>query len=223
MDEFEERLRAAAPTVADDAGVRGALAAVVAGRTHRQGRAPFIGLAVTGVLALGGIGAAAAAGAFEWSVVTEPDYSIGRDWYDVAGNRLGSCEERVDVTMLDAQVRPAVEAWFATHDVSTMQPRAEWVAHALLMRGDPERLPELLPGETIEPYLADYQGPADGMPSHVSQAHTKYADARILQEALSREVNWQIARAIRAASPEIGDAAVTGTFEIHCTTDWDQR
>jgi len=215
MDELDGRLAEARPTVADDDAVRAALADVVSARVKRR-RFVLPVMVATGVIALGGVGAAYAAGAFDWNQITDPDYSIARDWYDVEGNYLGSCESRIDVYLLDEQVRPVVENWFATHDVDSYEPRPETVAAALYFRGDPERMPQILAGETVDAYLDGIQGRPGSSPPEFRRITS---DAYILHMALNRTIDWEITQAIFGAEPELGSISASG--ELHCTTDPD--
>ncbi len=217
MDDLDELLAEARPTVADDAPVRAALADIVAVRTRRRRLvAPVIVAPV--IVALGGVGAAYAAGAFDWRIVADPDYSIARDWYDLAGNFLGSCEVRVDVKLLDEQVRPIVEEWFATHDIDAYAPNPEWVAAKLFWRGDPERMPQLLEGETVDAYRSGISGQRG---SGFSPQDRLDSDARILHDALWMVVHREISGAIFAAEPDLGSTGIESIGELRCTTDPD--
>jgi len=221
MESLEEQIAAAGRTVADDAGVRAALAELVAARTRRtrSKRRIGIGLGVAGVLLLGGVGAAVAAGAFDW-VLEDPDYSIARDWHDVEGNYLGSCEERVDIDLLDEQVRPVVAEWFATHDLDSYLPEPSFVAAWLYFRGDPGRLPELISGEHVDAYRDNIQGTEGSWPPEM---RAQYSDAKILHSAFVNVVHREILHAVfdSGLEAEYVNRGIAWSGEIHCTTDPD--
>ena len=215
MDELDARLAAAGVTRADDAGIRLALTDVVASRRRRRWLAPGI-VAMSGLLVLGGVGAATATGLFTWRLSTA-DYSIARDWYDVEGNYLGSCETRVDIELVDEQVRPIVERWFATHDVDDIEPDGATLARWLMLAGREDRLPELLAGKTFEQYR-DQIGVGSAIASDDFRGYM--SDAYVLHTALERAVSAQIMREVIDAAPaEQVERGIGASGEIHCTTD----
>lgn len=210
MDEFDERLWSAAPTVADDTEVRRVLNQATA-RPRRWQLPVALGLAA-GLLALGGVAAAAAAVFGPWSL-QNPTVSFSRDWTDLDGNYLGTCETRLRLGRLPAEVRPVVEEYLATHDIDSLEPSWGTVAGLLVATGRPERFPELRVGGDVTDYRITIDGEVWGA--------DEWSDARILQAGLERTVTLAINRELVRRMSELGNIGITGTSESQCSTDPD--
>jgi len=215
MDEFEERLRSAAPTVADDTEVRGALAEVAGARSRRRRRLPLVAVVAAGVLALGGVGAAAAVGFGPWRMI-DPDFSFTRDWYDVAGDYLGTCESRIQLELLPADVRPVAEEYLATHDIGRLEPNWRTVAVMLAIVGRAERFPELRAGGDVADYGVTLYG-HEAAP----WAEEVWSDAHVLQTGLDRTLIEAINRELFTRMPGLENQGIVATGETQCSTDPD--
>ena len=218
MDEVEETLRRAGrQPLIDDARVRRELGELAAARSRLaappRGRLALPVLIGSGALLLGGAGAVAATQFGPWTVVTDPDYVVARDWRDAAGDYLGSCESHVRVEHDDPAARSAALEILGSIDVAELAPDPEYVAGALFALGRPEGYARLLGGD--EPDWSTFGGSWEGIPD---PARALQSDARILQVGLLQTVHREIAAQLQAAELDPG-FRLTGEGETQCTTD----
>ena len=110
MWSLEERIAAAGRTVADDTGVRTALAELVAAQgsaRRRRRRGLRLGAGIGGALVLAGCAAAVALQ--PWLQVQPDRLVITRDWNDLSGDYLASCETAWDLSYLSAEAQAVIE------------------------------------------------------------------------------------------------------------------
>ena len=218
MDDFEETLRRAGQPVLKDAEVRRALDDLTTARARAAGtRRTRLALPVligSGALLLGGAGAVAATQFGPWTIVTDPDYVVARDWYDTEGTYLGSCESHVRVEHEAPDVRAEALRLLSELDLTTLEPDPTSVALSLASWGG--RLDDysrLIGGEVPDPSIAEL-APLDA-PAEVVAFQS---DARILQVGLLMTVHNEISAGLQAAGLD-PDFELTGEGEIQCTTD----
>lgn len=212
VDLFESRLDSAGRVPVDDPRVSKALqslvtdraAAAKAPRRRRIMPALSIGLAV----ALLGAGAAAASQWGPWSYVPEPDLVISRDWTDVHGNFLGSCETHFAASSLSGDQRAAAQRFLAGLDVDSLEPDAERVASTLVAVGRGDEIGDLVQGAKLTDFDIHGSGPLwEG-----------WGNARILQDGLLATVFNSLTTEMTQTYPDLADA-LSGTAETQCTTD----
>lgn len=211
---FDARLQRAGQVSAADADLQRVLNEVVdQARSERTGRRPLrlvSAISLGAALAVGAPVAVAAAMQWgPWTVVTEPDLVMARTWVDVEGTPLGSCESRLATEDLPEDARTDALAYFATLDVTVVEPDPDSVAASLNSvgrLGDIER-------------LVENAEPSDFNVSHQGALLDAdfYTDARILQEAMVRTVTRGMTASISPANPGAFEAGVTIVFETQCT------
>lgn len=196
-----------------------AMQALLAARvrpTRRPRRRPVLrpALAIGGALALLGTGVAAAAQWGPWTFVPEGDIVIAREWTDVEGVVLGTCESRLAVDEVDSEVLAAAHRYLDGIDVDALQPDAESVAATLVAVDLPERMPYLVPGGDVDDYDVSNAGGEEG----AIWDREWHSDARILQDGLVQTVLTGMADSVFNSIPG-GTESVGSLIETHCTTD----
>jgi len=218
VDALEETLYRSAPrAVLDDPDVRRELAALTESRARVAGRPggrfALPVLLGSGVLLLGGTGAVAATQFGPWTVVADPDYVVARDWYDLDGTYLGSCEAHVRIEHPAPEVLAAAQRSLASLDLDELGPDPTSVALWLASFDRLDDYSHLIPGEPTDPTIADLT-PIDTSP----EVRAFASDARILQIALIQTVHDAVSADLEAAGLD-PDVAFTGEGEIQCSTD----
>jgi hypothetical protein len=210
VDLFESRLDSAGRVPVDDPRVSKALQAVVADRAaaakapQRRRIIPAISIGLT--VALLGAGAAAASQWGPWTYVPEPDLVISRDWTDVHGNFLGSCETHFAASTLSGEKRAAVKSFLDGLDVASLEPDAESVAGDLVAVGRGDEVGDLIEGAKVSDFDITHTGPD----------WEDQSNARILQNGLYVTVFKLVNTELGKTWPEFQ----FGTLgETQCTTD----
>lgn len=219
MDPIDMQLGQAGQLRETTAEQQQALQTLVATRTpqaRRPRRRPILlpALGIGGALALLGAGVAVATQWGPWTLVTEADIVIAREWTDVEGVSLGGCESRLAVDELDPEVVDAARQYLAGVDVDALEPNAESVAAALVAVDLPERMPQLIPGGDVNDYDVKNVGEGDG----AIWDRAWHTDAHILQAGLVRTILYGMADSVFEALPE-GVASIGSAIETQCTTD----
>ncbi len=212
-DSLDELLNGARDTRAADQSVRAALDELHAeharaARPRRRGRlVPAVSIGI--VLGLLGGGAVAATQWGAWTYVPDADLTIARDWTDVEGNSLGSCESRLAGVSLTDEQRAAVRSLLSEADVDARGPDTEYVAGAMVSTGQPERLGQLIEGARVEDYDLSHTGPL--------WSEEWLSDARILQDGLTQGIFVEISDEVNDRWPELD--GMSANVETQCTTD----
>ncbi|MBO0985000.1 hypothetical protein [Rathayibacter sp. SD072] len=212
IDPLDTKLGAAGRVPTDDAHVREALHALVADRAaparSRRRLLPAVSIGVT-IVILGGTAAAASQWG-PWTWVTDPDLVYSREWFDVDGNSLGSCETRTSLDSLTDDQKTAVRDYVDALDVDALQPSPEAVAGRLLAAGRPEDFNRLLSGVDTTDFELYHEG--ELWTGQVSD------DARIMQDGLSQVVWNSLAGELTAQWPDLVNT-LQGKQETQCITD----
>lgn len=213
-DAFEARLQRAGRVALDDAAIETALAQVVEQKPSAPARrrprriVPAVTLGAGLALAMP-VAVAAAVQWGPWTLVTEPDLVIARDWVDAEGTALGSCEGRIAISELPADARADALAYFAELDVASIQPDAEMVAGTLNAVGRLEDIGRLIEGAQPSDFDVRHEG--------ALLSADVYTDARIMQDALMRTVTMDMTTAIWSEHPEVHEAGIATAGETQCT------
>lgn len=178
---------------------------------RRRRLAPVLAIGVT--LAVAGAGAVAANQWGPWTYVTDEDTDlvVARDWNDVNGTYLGSCESRMTVKELTPATRDVAKSYLDALDLNSVVLDVETVAGLLNSVG---RIDEL--GSLIRGADASNLDLAGG-----SFDPDFYSNARILHTALTMQVHRNMVREIVATVPEADRGELVSAFETKCTTDPD--
>ncbi len=220
-DPLDETLAEAGQFLRDDDGVDAALVALVDARADearvatkpRRTRAKLLPtLAIGAALAVVGGGAVAATQWGPWTYVPEPDIVIVRDWSDVSGDFLGSCESRLKVNSLPGEAYDLAIGYLDAIDVDTVQPDPEWVAGLLHAVGRLDDVGRLVPGAVP----SDFSPGGDGWSG---PALEYFSDARVLQDSLTQAVFNGMAAKIRERDEFRDLSDLTSRVETQCTTD----
>jgi hypothetical protein len=213
-DLLDTTLAAAGRVPEGEGDVRNALTALVSDRERatRPRRRRILVPALSLGLALGvlGAGAVAASQWGPWTYITEPDLIVSRDWVDLTGESLGSCETRLATEAFPEDAAAEARAFLAELDVDAIRPDPEYVASMLVAVDRPGDLDRLVAGVDIDDFDITHTG------STWDQA--LWSDARILQSALTQEVFVAMSDALRERWPELADNT-TAHAETQCTTD----
>lgn len=218
MDAFEETLRRVGrASLVDDLEVRRALddladAQARAG-SHRRRRLALPVVIAAGAALLGGAGAMAATQFGPWTTVTDPDYVVTRDWYDVEGTYLGTCESHVRIEHESPEVLAEARRLLAALDLDDLPPDPTWVALWLASWDRLGDYPRLIGGDLPDPSIADL-APLDASGDVIAYQ----TDARILQLALLMTVHNEISADLQAAGLD-AEFAFTGEGETYCSSD----
>lgn len=119
MESLEEQIAAAGRTVADDTGVRAALAELVGAHgsaRRKRRRAAWLGVGIGGALALAGCAAVVALQ--PWFEMSADRLVISQEWHDASGVFLGSCETVWDLSALTPDAQAFVEERLRDRDPS---------------------------------------------------------------------------------------------------------
>lgn len=213
-DQLDNRLDSAGRRPTDDVRVRIALHALVEDRAAsarvrpRRRLAPAVTIGLTlGVL---GTGAAAASQWAPWTYVTEPDIVFSREWFDVEGRALGSCETHLATDSLSGDERTAAQTYLKTLDVDSLQPDPGFIAGRLLAVGRPDDLGRLIAGADIEDFNVHTDGEVWTGPIA--------SDARILQDGLTQVVFNSLMADLVTQWPDLVNT-LQSTAETQCSTD----
>lgn len=213
-DLLDSPLQSAGRVPSDDPEVTAALMALVADRTPRarrsRRRALIPVLSFSLALGLLGTGAAVASQWGPWTYVTDPDITISRDWVDVTGASLGTCESRLAADALTDAQRAEVRDYLAGLDIDTLAPDTEYVATLLSAVGRPDDLGRLVAGARVEDYDITTTGPL--------WDESVWTDARVLQAGLLQSV----VLSMNDESTLSGSASADGLssrMETQCSTD----
>lgn len=215
-DPLDKRLAEAGQFLHDDPRLDESLAALTSARAEakparkrRSKLAPV--LAIGAALAVASAGAAAANQWGPWTYVSDDDTDlvIAREWTDVNGTYLGSCESRMTVKELTPATRDVAKSYLDALDLNNVILDVETVAGLLNSVG---RIDEL--GSLIRGADASNLDLAGG-----SFDPDFYSNARILHTALTMQVHRDMAREIVATVPEADRGELVSAFEIQCTTD----
>jgi hypothetical protein len=212
-DLFDAKIHSAGRVPADDARVREALDALVADRSgRRSSHRRFVIPAVTITAAFGllGTGAVAASQWGPWTYVEYADIVVARDWVDVDGFSLGSCESRLATQDLTDEEHLVARDYLATIDPDGLDPDAEYVANVMVAVGRPDDYGRLITGHTIDEFDTGHTGSLWTQPW--------LSDARIMQDGLMQTVFTELADEIGARWPDVGDV-LTAHVETKCSTD----
>lgn len=220
-DPLDDTLAGAGEFLRDDDDLDRALGALVEARAAdaaatkpRRTRklAPIIAIGVTLAVASGGAVAATQWG--PWTYVTEPDLVVARDWSDVAGNYLGSCESRLAATAIPDDARDLARDYLSSVDVDAIEPDPEWIAGLLHAVGRLDDVGKLVRGAVP----ADFGASGDGWSGPALEYFT---DARVLHQALTQEVFNGMSDVLVERMPEFDYEwkDITLRIETQCTTD----
>jgi len=206
MDPLDARLSAAGRYVRDDADLVSALEALAEARAEgarRRRRRRFAAPVLTlgAVLALTGAGGVAATQWGSWSIA-DPDIVITRQWTDVAGTYLGTCESRIRASDLPEEKRARVREYFTTVDLDAFQPDPEFVALHLKIAGRLEDLGRLVPGADPDDFRTD----------ELERSENQTSDARVMQDALAQTIAHELFL-------HVGRIELWSTFETQCSED----
>ncbi len=217
-DPLDDRLAAAGRVLSDDAEVSSALHALGVARaadahSARRRRILLPAITIGTVLALCGAGAVVATQWQPWAM-EEPDLVVAREWTDVAGTYLGSCETHFAANAVSADVLPDARQYLESLDVDSIAPDAEIVASGLRSVGRPDDVGRLISGAVASDFDTHHQG--ELLPSDV------FSDARILQDGLTWVVFEGMYKSFEAKgfdpqTYEGNDSSVS--METQCTTD----
>lgn len=215
MDSLEEQLEGAGRLHTahnDEQGVlRDLLASRAAEARDRRRRRLLPPMVVGGALAVVGAGAAVATQWGPWNYVPDADIVIARDWTDVEGKALGSCESRMALGDLPAEAREEALAYLETIDVDSLEPDPERVAGVLVAVDRPGDLGRLIAGADVSDFDINHTGPTWDQAS--------FSDARILQGALQETVFAGMVNHVEATwRPQLD--AIQSRVETHCTTEF---
>lgn len=219
-DPFDETLADAGRLLRDDHDVDAALAVLVTARAseakstakprHTQKIAPVIAIGVALAVASGGAVAATQWG--PWTYVTQPDIVVARDWSDINGNYLGSCESRMSVHDLPAEAYGVAIRYLNSIDVDSIEPDPEWIAGLLHAIGRVDEVGRLVPGAVP----SDFDASGNGWHGPVL---AYFADARVLHQALSQAIYSGMANEVLTKVPGTKHHLVGSKLQIQCTTD----
>ncbi len=193
----------------------------VDGRQHRRRRVLLPALGLGGVLTvLLGAGAVVATQWGPWNYVQDEDIVIAREWVDVDGTSLGSCESRLAADELPADALNDARDYLAALDTESLDPDPEVVASLLVAVNRPDRMGQLIPGTQVSDYDVTHTGPV--------WSQGWWSDARILQDGLVSTVFAGMANDLTAKWPELdsADSPIASKIQTQCTTDpaglWDE-
>lgn len=213
-DPFETRLQRAGRVMIDDAATQRAMAEAVArarpGRASHSPRRIARGIALGGVLVLAAPVAVAAAGQVgAWLHVPDPDLVVARSYTDVDGTPLGSCETRLALEELPADVRADFAAYVADLDVAAIEPNPETVAASLSSVGRLEDIGRLIEGARPSDFNVTHHGEL--------LLDEPTTDARAMQQGVLLAIGQAMAADLGSTHPDVYDAGLRSLEETHCT------
>lgn len=222
-DLFDDTLAEGGRFLRQDDDLDAALATLTAARADEARAATkparsrprlFPVLAIATAFAVAGGGAVAASQWSLWTYVPDPDLVVARDWVDVAGNYLGSCESHLSTDTLPADARELAVAYLDSVDVDSIEPDPEWIAGELQAVGRLDDIGTLVDG--AKP--ADFDTGGEGWSG---PALEYFSDARILQDALTQKVFTGMSDVLVERMPDFSyDVEDIGArIETQCTTD----
>ena len=218
-DPLDDRLADAGRFLREDGDLDRALGALVEARAadaaadaakprHARKITPVIAIGVA--LAVVGAGAVAANQWGPWNAVPEADIAVTRDWSDINGNYLGTCESRMVIDVLPSAVGDLAREYLNSVDLAVLEPNPQSVAEMLNAVG---RLDDV--GRLV--LRAE---PSDFTVNDGAQLSPElYTDARILHTALTQEVFRGVANHIVEELPEAERDEILATIETQCNTD----
>lgn len=215
-DPLADRLASARVDLETRAEVLPALESLAAaraadGRRSHTRRTLVSAISVGAALTVTGAGAVAATQWGPWTYVEEPDVVIARDWTDVDGVYLGSCEARLAADAVPADALAAARDYLDSIDLATIEPDPERVAGDLNAVGRLDEVGRLIPGAIPTDFDVTLVG--EQWPSEY------FTDARILHEGLVSAVFTTMSDAVLAQWPELAEDGLSAAVETQCTTD----
>jgi hypothetical protein len=206
MDPLDARLSAAGRYVRDDAELASAFRALGEARAEdarrrRRRRLAAPVLTLGAVLGLTGAGGVAATQWGPWHTA-DPDIVIARQWTDVAGAYLGTCESRIRASELPEEKRAKVREYFDTVELDAIQPNPEFVALHLKMAGRLGDIGRLVPGAEPDDFGTD-----DGETSRYQPS-----DAQVMQGALAQTIAHELFL-------QVGSIELSSAIETQCSDD----
>ncbi len=219
-DSLDDTLADAGRFLRDDDGVDAALATLVEARaddaravTPIRTRSKLLPtLAIGAALAVASGGAVAATQWGPWTYVLEPDIVIARDWTDVSGTYLGSCESRLAANAMPDGAYDIAIDYLNTVDVDSIEPDPEFVAGYLHSLGRLDDVGRLVAGAVP----ADFEVSGDRWTGPASEY---FSDARILHQSLTQAVYAGMAAKIHEREEFMDYYDMTARVETQCTTD----
>lgn len=142
-----------------------------------------------------------------WLYVTDPDLVVAREWTDVDGVVLGSCESRLEMQDLPDDVQADAAAYLDSLGVATLEPDAESIATQLESMG---RLDEI--GRFVEGAQ-----PSDFDVAHEGELVESDMDARILQESLLMTIGRDLGETMLERHPDALANGFGSEWETQCT------
>lgn len=191
-----------------------ALSDLTAARTPTrspQRRRVLVSALIVGALVTTAGGTAAASGLFDFSYVTEPDISISRDWFDIDGVFLGSCESRLAANDLPGDVRLIAVTYLDAVDIDAIEPDPDVLAGSLFAQGRADDIAQLVEGAKA----SDFELSHDGEPWD----NPMFTDARFMQDAFIHTLFAGMSNAVLAEHPELELEGITASVETRCSTD----
>lgn len=175
-------------------------------------------LAIGTALAVAGGGAVAASQWGPWTYVADEDTDlvVTREWSDVNGAYLGTCETRMSTDVMPEDVRDLALDYLQTVDVDSIEPDPEWVAGLLHAVGRLDDVGRLIPGAVPGDFSAGGEG-------WRGPALDYFTDARILQDSMVQKVFNGMSDHLVAqmSAHSYGWDDLTTRLETKCTTDPD--
>lgn len=209
---LDSKLDSAGRVPSDDLEVARALHALAADRAQRaeprRRRILIPALSIGVAFGLLGTGAAVASQWGPWTYVADPDVVVTRDWVDVNGTDLGTCESHLATNDLSPEAQTAARDFLSSLDVDSMKPDAEYVATLTVAVGRPEDLGRLIAGADVADFDINHTGPT----------WTGFSDARILQAGLMQTVFTSLGTELGDAWPNLTDE-LSANIETQCSTD----
>jgi hypothetical protein len=211
---LDSKLTAAGAVPTDDVRITEALRSLTADRARaanlRRRRIVIPALSIGLAFGLLGTGAVAASQWGPWPNVPDPDIQIAREWTDVNGLSLGTCESHIGTIGLSPEARTAARDYLATLDIDSIKPDTEMVATLLVALGRPDDLGRLIEGA----HVADYDIEATGS----TWTGEWWTDARILQDGLTSTVLTSLAKKMSADWPEASNQ-LSSNIDTQCAND----
>ncbi|KQP56095.1 hypothetical protein ASF51_13315 [Agreia sp. Leaf283] len=133
---------------------------------------------------------------------------ISRDWSDVHGNFLGSCETHFAASTLSGEKRDAARQYLDGLNVDSLEPDVERVAGGLVAVGRGNDIGDLVQGAKLSDFDIH----------HTGALWEDWGNARILQDGLQTTIFTSLSDEMTRAYPDLADT-LAATAETQCTTD----
>lgn len=216
MDLIDATLARAGQLREATAEQRDALDALATSRTPRATRRRRVlipTMSISAALVVLGAGAAVATQWAPWNYVPDEDIVIARDWVDVNGNALGSCESRLAAGALPADALASARSYLDSLDTDSLEPDGETIAGLLVAVDQPQRMGQLVQGRDVGDYDINHTGP--------SWDRAWWSDARILQDGLVKVVFTGMSDHLTLKWPELNttESSIEARVQTQCTTD----